>query len=1507
VGEFPGHKYGINCVAFAPNNKYIVSVGSQHDMIVNVWDWKNNIKVASNKVSTKVKAISFAENGSYFVTAGNRHVKFWYLEYSRSAKYKEPVPLMGRSAILGEQRNNYFCDVACGRGEMGDSTYAITKSGLLCEFNNRRLLDKWVELRTSSANCLSVGEELIFIGCAEGIVRCFSPHTLQFVTTLPRTHFLGVDVSKGLTISHMASHPADAVYPDASAVSYDEQNARVSVVYNDHSLYIWDVRDIRKVGKSHSFLYHSACIWGLEAYPANLGDGKKAVLPPGSFVTCGSDDTIRIWNMDSAMPTNTLYRRNIYSEELLKTLYIDPDLGFIKEADTSLQAGEKDTLYDQRNGVRCIRISPNGKHLASGDRSGNIRVHELQFMDELCKIEAHDAEVLCLEYSLGNGSGNRESTIASYLASASRDRLIHVFNAGKNYGFLTTLDDHSSSITAVRFLPGQNADGIQMVSCGADKSIIFRDVNTEQDGISLSRANHIVGKTTLYDMELDRSGKHILTACQDRNIRVYSVAGAKQTKTFKGSASEDGTLIKVVLDRSGIYCATSCTDKTLAIYDYHTGELMATMAGHSELVTGLAFSNDCRHLISVSGDSCIFVWRLPGEMVATMQARLAATPNKNSTRTYITSPEGMNIDSEDFGTPPPEFLDPNANPVAQRENDNDAYRFSVGKLPAWAKSKIVESSSPIVDGVNKQKEASRGRWASRQGGGPGSFNPFSSEPMMFQPPDDDSQKDPSSLEYPRTPLMVGEDDTSMSEMEHSMSPHPSNQIAAGFKRPDTLDSYNDADVDDYSTQDDGGESTEPENMGSTMYFGQVEERSEQYQVNAMDVEELRRSQRRYRAGRNSRVEPGSDDEEEEEEMGSSTPSAENSDKNIMSMLCVSMESVDQVGRRERFMQSNFESLSGGDEGSLTSTTTNSISNAWREGSAHQRNAGTIAAARQMRDAEQNRRREELQRRIEETRMKLQNGPDPTAESEMSQLLFQMTFLYFESPPQIGYRSMKGSQSINDLSSFPETGSGTNTLPRTTRADESSSSSANKRTQGSSPKTSPEEPKTDGQGTSLRRACSLSDLNKPNVPRRILPAPPANVSGKKGGSHTTHGGHLSRPSSQSSDNDRALYHRRKSIDDRSDRSEHPGRKQSSKSPAPVGSRLEQHERMLAERERERREAQRLISMGRQPSRLDLRPKSVTDESDRDLPSYMRSTSASIKKEKLVVSSERPRRRSVTHHTQSQNDLRRIDHDADSSSEEDSWTKNRSSSQDRRSNQESTRNVPSRAKSERDLSRVARVNVSASARDVSSGGSVSSNPGQRQRTKMKTTTIISNDGAMVVNQPEPQYAVRGTEAVDVTRAPLSRQLAQRCGAKMQEAADDLVKLYKRVSLDDDLDDTLRGELLSQLSAGASNTAGTLRLVYGEDERSQGEIATAAMASINQFLAKQSHQHQPVPTNIPQQDLSANPYFQHMIENYSNLMYQNLASQRMAQQNSPNQNPNQPSSRSQPEKGNGGPSWC
>lgn len=74
----------------------------------------------------------------------------------------------------------------------------------------------------------------------------------------------------------------------------------------------------------------------------------------------------------------------------------------------------------------------------------------------------------------------------------------------------------------------------QMVSCGADKSIIFRDVSADKRGLpEFSRGNHVVGKTTLYDMEVDGNSKHILTACQDRNIRVYTVGNGKHTRYVK--------------------------------------------------------------------------------------------------------------------------------------------------------------------------------------------------------------------------------------------------------------------------------------------------------------------------------------------------------------------------------------------------------------------------------------------------------------------------------------------------------------------------------------------------------------------------------------------------------------------------------------------------------------------------------------------------------------------------------------------------------------------------------------------------------------------------------------------------------------------------------------------------------------------------------------------------------------------------------------------------------------
>ncbi|XP_051536014.1 mitogen-activated protein kinase-binding protein 1-like isoform X2 [Myxocyprinus asiaticus] len=716
VAEVQCHKYGVACVAFSPNGSYIVSVGYQHDRTVSVWEWKKGTVIASNKVSSRVVAVSFSEDNSYFVTAGSRHVRFWYLDASKERRVNSTVPLIGRSGLLGEHQNSQFCGLSCGRGSMASSTYCITHTGLLCQFNSNRQLDSWVDLKMTSAQCLSVSETFVFCGCADGTVRVFSPQDLRYITTLHRPHCLGVDVSQGTQPGHLFGAHPEAQYPDTLALTFDPVTKYLTCVYNDHSVYVWDVRDVQNIGKVYSALYHSGCVWSVETYP-EPEDSSAACLSPGSFLTCSSDNTIRLWNSES--PKSHGLRHNLYSQDLVRIVYVDEDTQFLKAEAEKAEGGSQ----DGKSGIRVLGISPDGQHLAAGDRSGNLRIFGLQFMDELLKIEAHDSEVFCLAFS-------PNETGLHLLASASRDRLIHIFDMDRNYNLVQTVYDHSASITAIKFT-GTSSE-VCMVSCGADKSIYFRSAEKTSEGLNFSRSHHIVEKTTLYDMDLDATCTHTAIACQDRNIRVYNVRSGKMTKCFKGSLNDDGTLLKVQLDPSGMFLATSCSDKNICIFDYESGECVATLFGHSEIVTGMKFSQDCRHLITVSGDSCVFVWRLDSQMTNSMRKKLAEKKQKAGLRvqrapskqqairreTYIAVPCSVlpHMDEEEDHLIPEETTEDvgedcrTPDRLDSTDDSLDAVVLQTnGKMPMWVRR--LGGGCENDDGGGRAQYQPQGRWA----------------------------------------------------------------------------------------------------------------------------------------------------------------------------------------------------------------------------------------------------------------------------------------------------------------------------------------------------------------------------------------------------------------------------------------------------------------------------------------------------------------------------------------------------------------------------------------------------------------------------------------------------------------------------------------------------------------------------------------------------------------------------------------------------------------------------
>jgi hypothetical protein len=194
--------------------------------------------------------------------------------------------------------------------------------------------------------------------------------------------------------------------------------------------------------------------------------------------------------------------------------------------------------------------------------------------------------------------------------------------------------------------------------------------------------------------------------------------------------------------------------------------------------------------------------------------------------------------------------------------------------------------------------------------------------------------------------------------------------------------------------------------------------------------------------------------------------------------------------------------------------------------------------------------------------------------------------------------------------------------------------------------------TDPSG--LRRACSLSDLNRPNVTRRILPAPPTNVSGKK----------QREPPRQQ---------------------QHHQEQQQPQQPQQQTERTLHGPPILRPSSREFSSN----SLNRRTSRDNLNVVSPSSEDASLVPSYMKSTSASAKKEKPGGSPEKPgqptvRRRpsltSASHlqptHAQSANDLNLRNKDEDTSSEDNLRGRQnelkptrtrRSSSQDRYSTQ------------------------------------------------------------------------------------------------------------------------------------------------------------------------------------------------------------------------------------------------
>ncbi|XP_076905249.1 uncharacterized protein LOC143560947 [Bidens hawaiensis] len=418
-----------------------------------------------------------------------------------------------------------------------------------------------------------------------------------------------------------------------------------------------------------------------------------------SFATCSADGTIRLW--DLALQSVSTQNRSILALDQHHVTTEPLDSLWLVGAGTF----ERESMVSGviTKGYQSMAVSSDGKHLAAGDSDGNLHIFNLYTSDYTCIQDVHEGEVLSLSFSMPvKKRTNSVEDVESYyfLASSGRDKTIHLFDVNRNFHPIASINDHSAPVSSVKL----TGNGRKIISCGSDKSLIFHDVSRSNNDYNISQPHQQkASHGTIYDIAIYSTTESAVIVGQDKKINILDIATEQVIRSFK-QGGDFGDPIKVCVDPSCSYVVCSYSDRSICMYDIVTGKMVARATGHGEGINGIIFLPDCKHLVSVGSDGCIFVWKVPVLLTSRILQRIKENfcplpPNVISKRTdvdRIKYYEENYLRSQYTGT----------NVICEGicHQETPTFRLSVSRLPQWAKSKVTSPFVIPLDPIPSEQE-----------------------------------------------------------------------------------------------------------------------------------------------------------------------------------------------------------------------------------------------------------------------------------------------------------------------------------------------------------------------------------------------------------------------------------------------------------------------------------------------------------------------------------------------------------------------------------------------------------------------------------------------------------------------------------------------------------------------------------------------------------------------------------------------------------------------------------
>ncbi|KAH7321000.1 WD40-repeat-containing domain protein [Stachybotrys elegans] len=566
------HSFGVNCVAWSPDTKYLASLGAANDGFLYVWKVDPRTGAAKlfqqNRCTSYIRAMVWV--GNNLITLGVRHVKMWKVEepsaisptrrkfLNDQASSQKTLP--GRNIILGSLIDATFSCAAVD----GKRLIIGTEAGDVC------ILDDEDDRQLKLLKVLNVG-----FGISSMAIR----NNTAYVS--------GKD-------GELATLDVDGVMEGRETsliVKTESSTGLVAMGFLTDKLVTID---------SHQ----SIDVWNPDYLPGQQTDETTRIPIPGHGEP--------ILGIQAIKTPNHVDADFLTWSGMGKVMFWDLEGRLKSSVEIPMEHPANDFDFEPLNQLTYARISHNAKLLVTADQLGVLRVLDMETKDFLLDTKAHSSH--CLSISLYEEDGR------FLMASCGRDRATQLFHrlSGGQIEHFQTLEFTSRVVQVL--IPTED----KVLTCSLDRTLQIHEIMAkegEQDVLAAIPSRTISLKASPTSMTMGPDNRTVFVSLLDRTVCQFEISSGRQVSCFK--CMDEYGIESVVTDSLTLgswppkdidfLLAASNTDKSIRLYDSSSGAFIDREWGHTEAIHGVTLLTDAdnnRKVVSVGSDGTIMIWAL---------------------------------------------------------------------------------------------------------------------------------------------------------------------------------------------------------------------------------------------------------------------------------------------------------------------------------------------------------------------------------------------------------------------------------------------------------------------------------------------------------------------------------------------------------------------------------------------------------------------------------------------------------------------------------------------------------------------------------------------------------------------------------------------------------------------------------------------------------------------------------------------------------------------------------